>query len=113
VRLRDTGTGGGFERRLSVRSKKSAGLGVYDHSTELNISGPLSQWLQNGDEVTRHHHVYATFSTSTDKQHNVTPNAGLSATLLDENNHSYNIQQRYQNHGIGQRTPASPECAGP
>ncbi|WP_176133421.1 fimbria/pilus outer membrane usher protein, partial [Salmonella enterica] len=78
----------------------------------LNISVPLSQWLQHDDEVTRHHNVYATFSTSTDKQHNVTQNAGLSGTLLDENNLSYNIQQGYQNHGIGESGSASLEYDG-
>ncbi|ELT4731204.1 fimbria/pilus outer membrane usher protein [Salmonella enterica] len=81
-------------------------------AVSLNISVPLSQWLQHDDEVTRHHNVYATFSTSTDKQHNVTQNAGLSGTLLDENNLSYNIQQGYQNHGIGESGSASLEYDG-
>lgn len=98
----------GIAWSVSYNNNKSAGDAERDQIFALNISVPLSQWLQHGDEVTRHHNVYATFSTSTDKQHNVTQNAGLSGTLLDENNLSYNIQQGYQNHGIGESGAASP-----
>lgn len=92
----------GIAWSVSYNNNKSAGDAERDQIFALNISVPLSQWLQHDDEVTRHHNVYATFSTSTDKQHNVMQNAGLSGTLLDENNLSYNIQQGYQNHGIGE-----------
>ncbi|MBZ3661308.1 fimbria/pilus outer membrane usher protein [Salmonella enterica subsp. enterica serovar Kentucky] len=98
----------GIAWSVSYNNNKSAGDAERDQIFALNISVPLSQWLQHDDEVTRHHNVYATFSTSTDKQHNVTQNAGLSGTLLDENNLSYNIQQGYQNHGIGESGAASP-----
>ena len=82
----------GIAWSVSYNNNKSAGDAERDQIFALNISVPLSQWLQHDDEVTHHHNVYATFSTSTDKQHNVTQNAGLSGTLLDENNLSYNIQ---------------------
>lgn len=97
----------GIAWSVSYNNNKSAGDAERDQIFALNISVPLSQWLQHDDEVTRHHNVYATFSTSTDKQHNVMQNAGLSGTLLDENNLSYNIQQGYQNHGIGESGAAS------
>lgn len=102
----------GIAWSVSYNNNKSAGDAERDQIFALNISVPLSQWLQHDDEVTRHHNVYATFSTSTDKQHNVTQNAGLSGTLLDENNLSYNIQQGYQNHGIGESGSASLEYDG-
>lgn len=102
----------GIAWSVSYNNNKSAGDAERDQIFALNISVPLSQWLQHDDEVTRHHNVYATFSTSTDKQHNVTQNAGLNGTLLDENNLSYNIQQSYQNHGIGESGAASLEYDG-
>ncbi|EBP3801694.1 fimbria/pilus outer membrane usher protein [Salmonella enterica subsp. enterica] len=102
----------GIAWSISYNNNKSSGDAKRDQIFALNISVPLSQWLQHDDEVTRHHNVYATFSTSTDKQHNVTQNAGLNGTLLDENNLSYNIQQSYQNHGIGESGAASLEYDG-
>ncbi|ECG8588591.1 fimbrial biogenesis outer membrane usher protein [Salmonella enterica subsp. salamae] len=102
----------GIAWSISYNNNKSAGDSERDQIFALNISVPLSQWLQHDDDVTRHHNVYATFSTSTDKQHNVTQNAGLNGTLLDENNLSYNIQQGYQNHGIGESGSASLEYDG-
>ncbi|MBF3355043.1 fimbrial usher BcfC, partial [Leptospira borgpetersenii serovar Hardjo-bovis] len=65
----------GIAWSVSYNNNKAAGDAERDQIFALNISVPLSQWLQHGDEVTRHHNVYATFSTSTDKQHNVTQNA--------------------------------------
>lgn len=108
----DSDTLAGIAWSVSYNNNKSAVDAERDQIFALNISVPLSQWLQHDDEVTRHHNVYATFSTSTDKQHNVTQNAGLSGTLLDENNLSYNIQQGYQNHGIGESGSASLEYDG-
>ncbi|EKK6855917.1 fimbrial biogenesis usher protein [Salmonella enterica] len=108
----DSDTLAGIAWSVSYNNNKSAVDAERDQIFALNISVPLSQWLQHDDEVTCHHNVYATFSTSTDKQHNVTQNAGLSGTLLDENNLSYNIQQGYQNHGIGESGSASLEYDG-
>lgn len=69
----------GIAWSVSYNNNKSAGDAERDQIFALNISVPLSQWLQHDDEVTHHHNVYATFSTSTDKQHNVTQNAALAA----------------------------------
>ncbi|EHH0324924.1 fimbrial biogenesis usher protein [Salmonella enterica] len=102
----------GIAWSVSYNNNKSAGDSDRDKIFALNISVPLSQWLQHDDEVTRRHNVYATLSTSTDKQRNVTQNAGLNGTLLDENNLSYNIQQGYQNHGVGESGSASLEFDG-
>lgn len=102
----------GIAWSVSYNNNKSAGDSERDKIFALNISVPLSQWLQHDDEVTRRHNVYATLSTSTDKQRNVTQNAGLNGTLLDENNLSYNIQQGYQNHGVGESGSASLEFDG-
>ncbi|EJR2954022.1 fimbrial biogenesis usher protein [Salmonella enterica] len=102
----------GIAWSVSYNNNKSAGDSERDKIFALNISVPLSQWLQHDDEVTRRHNVYATLSTSTDKQRNVTQNAGLNGTLLDENNLSYNIRQGYQNHGVGESGSASLEFDG-
>ncbi|ECG8257707.1 fimbrial biogenesis outer membrane usher protein [Salmonella bongori] len=102
----------GIAWSISYNNNKSAGDSARDEIFALNISVPLTQWLQHDDAVTRHHNIYATFSTSTDKQHNVTQNAGLNGTLLDENNLSYNIQQGYQNQGVGESGSASLEYDG-
>ncbi|VEA48776.1 outer membrane usher protein FimD [Salmonella enterica subsp. arizonae] len=102
----------GIAWSVSYNNNKSAGDSERDKIFALNISVPLSQWLQHDDEVTCRHNVYATLSTSTDKQRNVTQNAGLNGTLLDENNLSYNIQQGYQNHGVGESGSASLEFDG-
>ncbi len=84
-----------------------------DQLFSLSLALPLGQWLQPGGDVTQHHHnVYATYSASTDKHHNVTQNAGISGTLLDDNNLNYSVQQGYQNHGVGASGSADMEYDG-
>lgn len=103
----------GISWSLSYNDSKSPGEPESDQILSLNMSLPLRQWLSHGDELTsKEHNVYATFNTSTDKQHNVTENAGINGTLLDENNLSYSVQQGGQNHGGGKNGSVSMEYDG-
>ncbi|KNC06504.1 outer membrane usher protein [Klebsiella sp. RIT-PI-d] len=98
---------------LSYNYTKSPGESESDRIFALSLSLPLSQWLSKADYGVGHHHnVYATYSASTDRQHNVTQNTGINGTLLDDNNLNYSIQQGYQNHGAGSSGNASVEYDG-
>lgn len=103
----------GINWSLSYNYTKAPGESESDQIFALSLSLPLSQWLQPESNAVEHHHnVYATYSASTDKHHNVTQNAGINGTLLDGNNLSYSIQQGYQNHGVGSSGNASVEYDG-
>lgn len=98
---------------LSYNDSKSPGASDSDQILSLNMSLPLRQWLSHDNGMTgTPHNVYATFSTSADKQHNVTENAGINGTLLAGNNLSYSVQQGMQNHGGENSGSASMEYDG-
>ncbi|WES70585.1 fimbrial biogenesis usher protein [Superficieibacter sp. HKU1] len=99
---------------LTYNYTKAPGERESDQIFALSLSLPLSQWLMPDDDVAagHHHNVYATYNASSDKHHNVTQNAGISGTLLDDNNLSYSVQQGYQNHGVGASGNASVEYDG-
>ena len=106
-------TVGGISWSVSYNDSQSPGEAESDQILSLNMSLPLTQWLSHGDDLTRSpHNAYATFSASSDKQHNVTENMGINGTLLDENNLSYSVQQGMQNHGGGESGAASMEYDG-
>ncbi|MFV0264867.1 MAG: fimbrial biogenesis usher protein [Kluyvera sp.] len=103
----------GISWSLSYNESQSPGESGTDRILSLNMSLPLGQWLSHHDDMTRgQHNVYATFSTSSDKQHHVTENAGINGTLLDENNLSYSVQQGSQNQDGGESGAASMEYDG-
>lgn len=73
-----------------------------DNRIALGISIPLTQWLTPAGDVTRQqHNAYATYNISDDTHGHTSQNAGLSGTLLEDDNLNYNIQQGYQNQGGG------------
>jgi len=82
---------------LNYSYNKMAGLHEADNRIALGISIPLSKWLSPGSR----HNAYATYSVSNDTRGHTTQNAGLSGTLLEDDNLNYNIQQGYQNQGNG------------
>lgn len=103
----------GISYSLSYNYSKSPGLDEADQIFAFSMSIPLSQWLSSsGDSTQPSHNAYATYSTSTDTHGNMTQNAGISGTLLSDNNLNYNVQQGYQNHGNGASGNASLEYDG-
>ncbi|CAH3969058.1 putative outer membrane usher protein ElfC [Klebsiella oxytoca] len=103
----------GVSWSLSYNQSRAPGEDKSDQLIALNLSLPLSQWLHHSDDVThKHHNIYATFSTSTDRHGGVSQNAGISGTALAQNNLSYSVQQGYQNHGVGKSGAASLEYDG-
>ncbi|MDA3990632.1 fimbrial biogenesis usher protein [Klebsiella aerogenes] len=73
-----------------------------DRIFSFNISLPISKWLMpGGNEGSSHNTVYATYSNNTDAEGNMTQQAGISGTLLEDNNLNYSVQQGYSNHDGG------------
>lgn len=97
-----SGTVKGITYSLSYNYNKGVGAPEGDQIYALNISLPISQWLHPGGDVTRSYNsTYATYNINTDKHGKTAQTAGLNGTLLEGNNLSYNVQQGYQNHGVG------------
>ena len=87
---------------LTYNDSQSPGDAEHDRMLALNLSLPIGQWLHPGGDMTQsQHNVFATYSTSSDNHHNVTQNAGINGTLLQDNNLNYSVQRGYQNHGAG------------
>jgi len=92
----------GVSWTLNYSYNKVPGLREADNRVALGISIPLGQWLTPSGDITRQqHNAYATYSISNDTRGHTTQNAGLSGTLLEDDNLNYNIQQGYQNQGGG------------
>nr|WP_120507013.1 fimbrial biogenesis usher protein [Rahnella bruchi] len=92
----------GVSWTLNVSYNKIPGLREADQRVALGISLPLSQWLFPASDITHQsHNTYATSSVSSDTHGRTTQSAGLSGTLLKDNNLSYSVQQGYQNRGGG------------
>ncbi|ENZ7484586.1 fimbrial biogenesis usher protein [Klebsiella aerogenes] len=76
-----------------------------DQIFSFNVSIPFSKWLTPGGQNTAtgysNNSAYATYSNSTDIHGNMTQQAGISGTLLKDNNLSYSVQQGYSNHNNG------------
>lgn len=76
-----------------------------DQIFSFNVSLPLSKWLSPGGNMTAtgysNNSAYATYSNSTDTHGNMTQQAGVSGTLLQDNNLNYTVQQGYSNHENG------------
>lgn len=63
-----------------------------DRQLSLMVSIPLSQWLPNS---------WATYSLNNSQQGNTSHQLGISGTLLEDNNFSYNLQQSYTDNNTG------------
>lgn len=74
-----------------------------DQIFSLNVSIPLSQWLSPGSNsvAQSEHNAFLTYSNSRDSKGNMTQQAGLAGTLLENNNLSYSVSQGYGNNGVG------------
>ncbi|MDX6020476.1 fimbrial biogenesis usher protein [Scandinavium sp. V105_16] len=85
-----------------------------DRVFSFNVSLPISKWLMpGGDEGSSHNATYATYSGNVDAEGKMTQQAGISGTLLRDNNLSYSVQQGYSNHdGEGYNGMASMNYQG-
>ncbi|MDK9605157.1 MULTISPECIES: fimbrial biogenesis usher protein [Lelliottia] len=95
---------------LSYSYNKAMGQPQADQQFALGISLPLGKWLASGDnsDVSNPlNNAYATYSNSTDNHGKMTQSAGVSGTLLSDNNLSYTVQQGYANQGDGTSGNAS------
>jgi len=93
---------------LSYNYSKSSGQPDADKAVALNISVPLNKWLSpDQGPDTAGHTTFATYSASQDNHGGMNQNAGLSGTLLEDNNLSYSVQQGYANQGAGNSGSAS------
>lgn len=103
----------GITYNITYNYNKSPGEPKADQMFAVSISLPIGQWLHPGGDVTlQNHSTYATYNASTDKHGNMTQNAGISGTLLDDNNLNYTVQQGYQNHDKGASGNTSLEYDG-
>lgn len=85
-----------------------------DQIFSFNISIPLSQWLSPAQSNSMHpgHNAYATYSGSRDNKGNATQLAGISGTLLDDNNLGYSVMEGYGNNGVGNSGSVSANYQG-
>lgn len=103
----------GISYNLTYNYNKAPGEPEADQMFSISFSLPIGQWMHPGGDVTQqNHNIYATYNASTDKHGNTTQNAGVSGTLLDDNNLNYTVQQGYQNHDVGASGNASLEYDG-
>ncbi|MBG6029093.1 fimbrial biogenesis usher protein [Proteus mirabilis] len=88
---------------LNGSINKNIGVEKKDKQVALSVSIPLNSWLMWGgkakDITNSSNMAYATYSASYDSDSRVTQQAGLSGTLLEDNNLSYSIHQGYTNKG--------------
>ena len=97
-----SGVWGDINYGLNYSYNKATQQDHADRVFSFNVSLPISKWLlPGGNDVGTHNSVYATYSNSTDAEGNMTQQAGVSGTLLRDNNLNYNVQQGYSNHDGG------------
>lgn len=63
-----------------------------DQQVSLSFTVPLSRWMANS---------WATYNLSSTRHGETSHQVGVSGTLLQDNNLSYNVQQTYANHDKG------------
>lgn len=90
----------GVSWTLNYSYNKIPGQANADNRVALGFSIPLDILLSPAGSLSApQRNAYATYSISNDTHGHTTQNAGVSGTLLDDNNLSYNIQQGYQSQG--------------
>ncbi|TBL73485.1 outer membrane usher protein FimD [Obesumbacterium proteus] len=88
---------------VAYNYNKSQGQPEADQIFSLNVSIPLSQWLSPdpSNAMQSAHNAFLTYNNSRDNKGNMTQQAGLAGTLLDNNNLSYSVSQGYGNNDVG------------
>lgn len=90
---------------------KNPGLSDTDRRVAFTVSVPLSRWLTGTgkarDITNSANTAYATYSVMHDADNRLAQQAGISGTLMDDNNLSYSVQQGYTMKGDGATGMAS------
>lgn len=81
----------GISYTLAYTYDKAPEQPTSDQRISFSISVPVSLFLPQDYS----HSAYLTYSSNTDRHGDVTHSAGISGTLLEDNNLNYNIQQGY------------------
>lgn len=101
---------------LTFSYNQAQGEPEADKQFALGISLPLGKWLSaggnNSDAYSSANNAYATYNNNTDSHGKMTQSAGISGTLLKDNNLNYSVQQGYGNHGDGANGSASLDYQG-
>ncbi|MBJ7223484.1 MULTISPECIES: fimbrial biogenesis usher protein [unclassified Brenneria] len=105
-----SGSWDGISYSLTYSYNKNLGVEA-DRLVAFNLSLPLGQWLSGGGRKTDITHSsnssYLTYNANTDTHGRNIQQAGVSGTLLDDNNLGYGVQQGYGSQGIGYSGNAS------
>lgn len=85
-----------------------------DQIFTFNVSIPLAEWMSPSQSMPSQsaHNAYATYNASSDNKGNMNQQAGLSGTLLNDNNLSYSVMQGYGNNGVGNSGSVSASYQG-
>lgn len=85
---------------VSYNHNKSSGEPQADQMIAFNVSLPLGKYLSpEGSASSRN--AFSTWSMSKDNHGSTNQNAGVSGTLLEDNNLGYSVQQGFGNQGVG------------
>lgn len=93
----------GASYTLAYNYNKMQGQPEADQVFSFNVSIPLAEWMSPSQSAPSQaaHNAYATYNASTDNKGNTSQQAGLSGTLLEDNNLGYSVMQGYGNNGVG------------
>lgn len=89
---------------LTWNYDRSPGEDEADETLAFTVSLPVGQWLAGHDNSDIYHAantMNASYSMNSDRHGQTSQTTGLNGTLLDDNNLSYNVQESYGNHGVG------------
>ncbi|MCG8710755.1 fimbrial biogenesis usher protein [Brenneria sp. 4F2] len=90
---------------LTYSYNKSQAFDDSDRMVSFNLSLPLGQWLSpaksKGIFSNASNSTYATYNATTDNHHRTVHQAGVSGTLLEDNNLNYSVRQGYGNKNVG------------
>ncbi|MEQ4664209.1 fimbrial biogenesis usher protein [Providencia rettgeri] len=90
----------GVSYNVNFSLNKDLHLEKTDKRIAFSVSIPLSKWLSNGYEmgsISNKNTSYGTYSILYDDNNQAIQQAGISGTLLKDNNLNYSIQQGYSN----------------
>jgi len=91
---------------VSYNHNKSSSEPQADQMIAFNVSLPLGKWLSPEGSASSHN-AFSTWSMSKDNHGSTNQNAGVSGTLLEDNNLGYSVQQGFGNQGVGNSGNAS------